>query len=243
MISVLKKAAIGAAFTLATVALSAGRVSAFTYSFDASSTSSNTTATGASASVDFDFVDVGADLVQLNLTFKNTTGQLPGGTFGSGATSSKLTGVAFDLFNDVTFSPPTLNGALDTFITDIAFNPFSNSLGNFDIGFADNNNFLGGNANAALAEGEMSLATLVFNSSDNAAALESRFQTAFNAEALKIAARFQQVNAGAGSDKLLGGTVGGLMEPPVEAEDIPEPAALGGLGLLLGYLHRRKKSA
>ncbi|MGB7521152.1 MAG: hypothetical protein WA896_16105, partial [Spirulinaceae cyanobacterium] len=66
---------------------------AFSVQFGQNSTSSNSIATGASAFVDFSFTQVGND-VQIGLGITNTTGDT---IFGAGATSSKLTGIGFDL--------------------------------------------------------------------------------------------------------------------------------------------------
>jgi hypothetical protein len=221
--------------TLGLLVLSATQASAFTYTFGDASRSSNSTATGAAATVNFDFIDLGNDQVQLNLEFLNTTGQ---STFGAGATSSALTGIAFDIFDDISVASHNLNGNLDTLLSDVALNPF----GNFDIGFADNNNFAGGNANGAVDTGENSLATLVLNRSADADTLRERFRRGFSSAELNLAARFQQVNAGAGSDKLLGGSISDPFSPPEEPREIPEPTAMGSLALLIGYLKLRRRS-
>ncbi len=236
---IFQKIALKASITLGLLALSATQANAFTYTFGDASTSSNDTATGAAAAVDFDFVNLGNDQVQLNLDFLNTTGQ---NIFGAGATSSALTGIAFDIFDDISVASYSLNGNLDTWLSDVEFAPFTNTVGNFDIGFADNNNFTGGNANEAVDTGENSRATLVFNTSADADALRERFRQGFSSAELNIAARFQQVNAGAGSDKLLGGRISDPFSPPEAPREIPEPAAMGGLALLIGYLKLRHRN-
>lgn len=221
--------------------LSATQAIAFTYSLDSTSHSSNATATGASATVNFNFSDIDTGKVQLDLDFVNTTGTLTSGTFGKGATSSKLTGIAFDIFSDITVESYTLTGKLDTFKTDIRFNPFSKKVGTFDIGFADNTKFVGGNPKDALSVGESASASIMLHTPQNAVDLKERFRAAFESEGLNIAARFQSVNAGSGSDKLLGGTVDPFNPPP---KDIPEPAVVSGLGLMLGFMQvRRKRSS
>ncbi|MGB3294922.1 MAG: hypothetical protein WBB01_18215, partial [Phormidesmis sp.] len=221
--SIFQNIAIGAGITLSALVLTATQASAFTYSLGSTSQSTNSIATGASASVDFDFFDTGkSGQVELRLKFANTTGTLSTGAFGAGATSAKLTGIAFDLFDDISIAgSPSTDGKLGTFLTNIGFSGVSNKVGNFSIGFADGKNFLGGNANGALKVGETSLATLVLNSSKTAADLESQFQQALASEKLNIAARFMQVNAGAGSDKLWGGTVSRPIIPP--APVVPSP--------------------
>lgn len=239
-LSRLRTLAVSAVLCLGTVALSATQASAFTYRFGSTSTSSNSTATGASASVEFDFVDLSNGQVQLNLGFLNTTGT--SGLFGDGATDARLNGIAFDLFDDVTVASHSFNGKLSTLFTNFSYSPFSNRVGNFSIGFGDNNQFEGGKAKDGLAVGETSFATLVLNSNKNAAGLQNQFRLALTAETLNIAARFQAVNAGAGSDKLLGGSVENPFEPPQPTE-VPEPAALAGLVVLAGYLKHRRQLA
>lgn len=216
--------------------LAPGAAQAFTYSFDSTSQSSNSPATGASAFVDFEFNDVDASTVELKLTITNTTGQIP--AFGAGATSSKLTGIGFDLLGglSVVGGSFTHTGYLDTFLTNASFSPFPR-LG---VAIADNNNFLGGNANDALSEGVTTMARFQltgFEPGKTATDLESAFYQALSEGVLNIGARFQQVNAGEGSDKLSGGTI----SEPSEEEDednveVPEPATLAGLGLLAGLL-------
>ncbi len=238
--SFIQKAVLNLSVPIGLLALSATQASAFTYSFGGTSTSSNSTATGAAATVDFDFIDIGNSQVQLNLKFSNTTGQ---DTFGAGATSSALTGIAFDIFDDISVASYSLSGNLGTWLTDVKLEPFSNRVGNFDIGFADNNNFTGGNANNAVETGEFSLATLVFDASEGADALKDRFRQGLASETIYATARFQQVNAGAGSDKLLGGRINDPFGPVEEPKETPEPAAIGGLGLLIGYLKLRRKQS
>ena len=80
----------------------------------------------------------------------------------------------------------------------------------------------------------------------DAAMVESDFLEGFKNETLKVASRFQQVNAGGGSDKLLGGDISNGVGDKGGGDEVsvPEPAttlglmALGGLGLLV-----RKKKA
>lgn len=219
--------------------LSATQASAFTYKFGSTSTSSNATATGASASVDFNFSDLGNGQVKLDLGFLNTTGTLPAGSFGAGATDARLNGIALDLFDNVTLASHSFNGKLSTLFTNLSYSPFSNRVGNFSIGFGDNGQFEGGKAKDGLAVGETSFATLILNSNQNAANLENQFRLALSSETLNIAARFQAVNAGAGSDKLLGGGIDDPFNPP-EPTEVPEPAAIAGLGILAAYIKRRQ---
>ena len=217
-------------------------LSALTLSFDdTTSVSSNNPFTGASGIVDLAFSNVvndtddGADHVQIDITVTNNTDVT---TFGAGATSSKLTGFAFDALEGLSFLLVSNGSFLNTFLTDIDFNPFSNTVGNFNWGFADNGNFVGGNANGALAEGGTDTMSLLLSSSiGDATAVEAAYVSAFATldDDIDAALRFQQVNAGAGSEKLL--WTGGEEVPPV-----PLPAAgwmllagLGGLGAMRRY--------
>lgn len=227
-----------AAFALAGgLALSAGSAQAFSLVFGPNSTSSNSPATGASAQVDFALTDVGSDTVEIMLTLMNTTGQIP--SFGAGATTSKFTGFTFDLPMPVAFVAGSFMANLgggdgtefDTIIEDVDFNPFSNSVGNFDIGVADNGNFEGGNANAALAQGQTDILKFrVSPSSVNGSSLYNALFNGFSDGSLNFAARFQQVNAGEGSDKLLGGDV---IPVPLPAAGWLLAVGLGGVGFLL----------
>lgn len=209
----------------------AGAANALTLTFDATSASSNSPATGAAGVVDLVFSDV-LGVARVDATVTNTTGNT---TFGAGATASKLTGFGLDLLQGVTFAGTYVAGGfLDTTILNAAFNPF----GTLDLAFADNSNFLGGNANSALPEGQQDTFAfaLTLGAFGNAAALEAAFQSAFSNGILDAGMRFQQVNAGAGSDKLLIGST-----PPAP---VPVPAAgmllIGGLGGLA--LLRRRNS-
>ncbi|MBB4658646.1 hypothetical protein [Parvularcula dongshanensis] len=205
----------------------AASAAAFTLDFGANSTSSNSPLTGAAASVDFDFTDEGDD-VRVTLVITNTTGQ---STFGAGATMATLTGFGFDLVEGATYANDFTNtGALDTYLADAAFQPF----GTLDVAFADNNNFNGGNANDGLMTGLSTTVTFLLASDEDAAGLMSLFSAAFFEDGLQAGVRFQQVNAGAGSDKL-------VFNP---ANPVPLPGAalfmltaIGG-----GALARRKSS-
>lgn len=217
---------------------------AFIYSLDSTSQSSNNSATGASASVEFKFSDLSNDQIQVDLTVTNTTGQLEGGLFGDQATSSSLTGIAFDVFDGLSLVSRNTHGNLDTWLDDVDFNPFSNSVGDFTVALADNNNFEGGNPNGAVATGETSTASFVvtgFTPDTTSSELRERFRQAFESKELDIAARFQQVNAGAGSEKLLGGVVIGEASPE-KSTQIPEPGNVSGLGVAIGLVafSRRK---
>lgn len=233
---------------ISTVVATTFPASAFTYNFGANSQSSNSSATGAAASVKFEFQDLGSDRVQIDLEIKNTTGE---DSFGAGATTSKLTGIAFDMFDGFNLVSSSLGSELDTLLTDVRFQPFSSTVGNFNFAIADNTNFEGGNANGALAQGSTNTVSLVYSGlgDESIESLRARYKTAVESESIAIAARFQQVNAGAGSDKLLGGEIGGGSpdpdpNPTPEPAQVPEPGSLLGFGLLAGgtlILGKRKR--
>lgn len=188
----------------------AGSAQAFVVNFGPQSTSSNDPATGASASVDFSFSQSGTDVL-LELDITNTTGSP---IFGAGATTSKLTGIAFDLVEGTSYVNNSFvsAGFLDTIIQGADAQPF----GTLDIGIADNNNFNGGNANGALPEGFSTTVSFLIGEDLDVSVVENAFFTGFTSGDLGLVARFQQVNAGAGSDKLSGGEV------------VPEPLTILG---------------
>ncbi len=199
----------------------AGSAQAFVVNFGPESTSSNSPATGASASVDFSFTQSGTDVL-LELDITNTTGLIP--SFGDGATSSKLTGIAFDLVAGTSYVDGTFIGSsyLDTIIQNADAQPF----GTLDIGIADNNNFNGGNANDALPEGVSTTVSFLIGQNLNASVVESAFFTGFSSGDLGLVARFQQVNGTniqGGSDKLSGGEV------------VPEPLTILGAGAAISF--------
>ncbi|MEA5463952.1 PEP-CTERM sorting domain-containing protein [Leptothoe sp. PORK10 BA2] len=236
--SMLSKVSLALGIGISSVLATTFPASAFTYQFGKDSQSSNDLATGAAATIDFKFQDLGSNQLRIDLKIKNTTGE---DTFGSGAKTSKLTGIAFDMFEGFNLVSSNLGNQLDTLLTNVSFTPFSNTVGNFDFALADNNSFEGGNPNGALDQGFTDDVFLVYSglNGESAVDFEARFAAAFASGELDIASRFQVVNAGAGSDKLLGGSiVGGIPkpEPTPEAESVPEPTGLLGLGLFAGGL-------
>lgn len=66
----------------------------------------------------------------------------------------------------------------------------------------------------------------------NAASVESSFLTGFQNGTLSAATRFQQVNAGGGSDKLTTPRIVTTTPPTPPVTSVPEPASLLGLGLV-----------
>jgi hypothetical protein len=219
--------------------------------WNSSSVSSNDPATGVSATAtlnfinDIDFLTNG--LVEIQMLIRNTTGEIT--PYGEGATTSKLTGVAFDLIepnSGLDQGNFTAGDYFDTMIADAPLAPF----GVLDFGVADNDNFLGGNASDALPEGmEDSLNVLIgFNGLDSFA-VEAAFAAGFADGSLNYVARFMQVEGGGnddGSDKLSGNLCtencdGGGGGGGGSNQEIPEPSILFLLGGGLLALSLRKK--
>ena len=221
--------------------LLAAPADAFTISFDSTSTSSNSPATGASASVDFSFTQQGSDVL-LNLDITNTTGTIA--SFGSGATTSKLTGIGFDLLGGLNAIAGsfTSSGFLNVLALEGSGDTSLNPFGSFDVAVLDNNNFEGGNANGALPQGQSTSVSFLLSGTGLVAGdLESDFLAGFNDGSLQAVARFQQVNAGAGSDKLLYNPPTPQPETPAS---VPEPSTLIGLMLTGGaFKALRRKQA
>lgn len=230
--------AVGLSFLTSTQA----QASTFSLNFDSTSQSSNNPATGAAATIDFGFADAGAGVVNLTLGIKNTTGET---NFGAGATSSRLTAVLFDLVPNVSYQAGSYSGT--SFFPNVVgqtsgrpserqdiLNPLLNDslnpFGTFDVAISNDDNIEGGNANNALlpTDGTTTLSLNLLTGSLNAAALETAFLNGFSDGSLRFAARFQQVNAGAGSDKLLGGTV-------VREAEVPEPLTILGVGTAVAF--------
>ncbi|MEQ9000547.1 MAG: PEP-CTERM sorting domain-containing protein [Coleofasciculus sp. B1-GNL1-01] len=241
---------------LASSLVAANAAQALTINFDSTSTSTNNLATGASAQVDFDFVDVEGGGVQLDLTLLNTTGQLDD-SFGLGATDSEFVAFGFDVSDSI--SSYTYNSLSSPFIRlfgndsltsdtveDAAVISGAGGQNVFDIGIrvAGSGTFSGGNPNGGLNPGQSAQVRFILDTSDNAQAVEQAFANLFNGEEFRAVARFQDVNAGGGSDKLLVNRI-----PNADPDDngdvsVPEPGTLAGLALIGGSLAaaRRRKS-
>ncbi len=216
-------AGLSAATLLAAPAASAG---VLTLDFGESSLSSNETSTGASADVTLAFDDEG-DGVRLTVTVDNTTDETD---FGLGAMEGQLTGFAFDLPGGASYVKGsfTTTGYLDTLIADASLPPF----GTFDLAFADNKNFVGGNAKGALPEGQSATMSVLLATTADADMLMEAFSTALFSGELHAALRFQSVGPdGELSDKLL---FNDLNPVPV-----PGAAALMLTGLIGGAGARR----
>lgn len=220
----LSKTITGAAFALAAFATQAGAV---TLTFGADSLTSNPMHTGAAGTVDLSFSD-DAGGVLVNATVTNTTGDT---SFGDGATESKLTGFGFALVDGASYVSGsfTAGSYLDyAFETGVDAPP----NGFLDVAFADNDNWLGGNPNGALPQG-MSDSFSFLLSGYTATEMEIAFAEAFSSvdDTLLAILRFQSVNAGAGSDKL-------VYQPGEDPNPGPAPIPLpaGGLLMLTGLL-------
>ncbi len=217
---------LAAGVAMASSVMAPSSAQAFSLSFGSTSTSSNNIATGASAKVDFNFSQAGNNVL-LNLNLLNTTGQT---TFGAKATQSTLMGITFDLVEGLNVVAKSYVGSsfFSNLLSSVSFTPFSNSGGNFDVGIAHNDKFEGGNTKGGLTQGLSSSVSFLLSGTNLVANnLENAFLTGFQDGTLRIASRFQAVNAGAGSDKLLGGilkpTV--VVPPPGTAASVVEPAA------------------
>ncbi len=220
-------AAVGMA--IASSMLASNPAEAFTLSINPNNGSTENT--GASALLDFNFVQDGSD-VKLNLGIKNTTD----GTLGLQATQATLVGVGFDLPSLI--SNFTYNAGSSTFTKlyeDAALNPF----GTFDVGIRSDGsgNFSGGNPTAGLTAGQSTMVSFLFSGRNlTASAVESSFLSGIKNGSLDVVGRFQQVNAGGGSDKVLGAVVDGGSSAAV-----PEPLTVLGAVAAGGAVLGRKK--
>lgn len=197
--------------------------------------------TGSTANLDFSFVQSGADVL-LNLGIKNTTN----GTVGLGATQSTLVGVALDLLGGgvTSYSYNAMGSSFTNTYKNVSIpGSFGNTAFDFGIRSAGNGNFVGGNPQQGLTAGQSTLVSFLLKGSGSlsAANVESSFLSRFSSGAMSVAGRFQQVNAGGGSDKVLGGVVETppSNEPPAEA--VPEPTTMMGLATAGALLFGKKK--
>lgn len=200
--------------------------------------------TGASARALFTFTDVtanghsGNSDVLLTIDITNTTN----GSLGLGATAATLVALTFDF---PTSSPYVYNGGT---VFPTIYTGSGASLppyGTLDVCIRSSGtgNCVGGNPTSGLTAGQSTTVTFRFDTSLTAAALGNLFLTDYLDETndgtggYDSVARFQQVNAGGGSDKVIG------RDPPFE---VPEPATivvlLAALAALagLGYTQRAR---
>lgn len=229
---------------LASSLVAANAAQALTINFDSTSTSTNDPATGASAQVDFDFVDV-AGGVQLDLTLLNTTGQL-GTSFGLGATESEFVAFGFDVSDSISsYTYDSLSSPFTRLFTNAVISG-AGGQNVFDIGIrvAGSGTFGGGNPTGGLNSGESAQVSFFLNTTDNAQAVEQAFGNLFNGEEFRAVARFQDVNAGEGSDKLLVNRISNGDPDDNGDVSVPEPGTLAGLALIGGSFAaaRRRKS-
>jgi hypothetical protein len=229
MKTTLKSALLAVGLAVAASSASASVILAF----GAGATSSNSPNTGASGKATLSFSDVVGG-VGLSVLVENTTGDV---IFGAGATTSKLTGFAFDL-DGLSIDFGSFVGG--TYLTNLLINADAQPFGTFDLAVADNDNYNGGNANSALPQGLSDTFSLTLTGGANAAAVEASFLSFFEGSETS-AMRFQQVNAGAGSDK--------LTDPDVTTTDIPPAVPLPAAGWMLiagiggiAAMKRRKKA-
>lgn len=217
--------------------LAANPAQAFSLSLDPKFGSTENT--GSTANLDFNFVQSGNNVL-LNLGIKNTTN----GSTGLGATESTLVGVALDLLGGgvTSYTYNSLSSAFSKTFTNVSIpGPFGNTVFDYGIRSAGSGNtFVGGNPQQGLTAGQSTLVSFLLkgNGSLNAAAVENSFLSRFSSGAMSVAGRFQQVNAGGGSDKVLGGFVE-KSQPPAEA--VPEPTTMLGLATAGALLFGKKK--
>lgn len=193
--------------------------------------------TGSSALLNFKFEQSGANVL-MNLNIKNTTS----GNLGLGATASTLVGVGFDLPDLIkSYSYNSLTSGFSKLYEQASLAPY----GTFDVGIrsAGSGNFSGGNPQSGLTADKETNVQFVFTGNNLVAAdVEKSFNQGLQNQSLRVVGRFQQVNAGGGSDKVLGGYVPPMVDEE-EHQSVPEPTAIAGLGAVaMGLLVRRRSA-
>lgn len=227
--SSLPLSALAVGMTIAASIAASNPAEAFTMSLDPSQGSTENT--GSTALLNFNFVQDGSNVL-LNLSIANTTN----GSTGLGATASTLVGVGFDLPSVISsFQYKALGSTFTQLYTDASLNPY----GTFDVGIRSDGsgNFSGGNPQQGLTAGQSTLVSFLFSGNGlTASSVESAFLSGINKGSLDVVGRFQQVNAGGGSDKVLGGVVDGGSSAAV-----PEPLTVLGAVAAGGAVLGRKK--
>ena len=186
--------------------------------------------TGASATAQFSFADQGSNVL-MTILLTNTTN----GSLGLGATAATLVGLAFDVPTSSVLTFTGDAGFTKTW-TNVSLPPY----GSFDLGVSPpRNSFPGGNPNSGLTAGQSLTVSYVLDTTQSAAAFENNFLAQYQDKVYTAAVRFQQVNKGGGSDKVLGGV-------DVPTSGVPEPATwammITGFGLA-GVAIRRRRGA
>lgn len=190
------------------------------------SVTTNSNFTGASLLVDYEL-----DSYSVNLSLVNTTGVNP---FGANATQASLTGIAFDIPDYLT-TRRVHSTDTNTRVSrpgrywnryireDVSFAPFSDNF-DYSIGKLPG---VGGNVNRfAVRKGDDIDVNVTFYKPTDA-------ETWFNSlrqDDIRFAARFQQVNAGAGSDKLY--YVSNALPEP---QATPEATSVLAFALLISF--------
>lgn len=219
----------GSSSTSTTPSNSASQQPTASYSFSAivGPQYGSTENTGASANLTFSFLQFGNTL-RLDLGIKNTTN----GSSGLGATQATLVGLAFDapsIFNLTSANYSANGSSLSQFWVNPTIN--ANGFGTYSYGISTPRNvFDGGNPAGGLTAGQSTtvsfdLSSLGLTAKDASTQFANFLSSSSNGG---IAARFQQVNAGGGSDKVKGKLQ--IQVIPPAPKKVPEPAM--GLGLL-----------
>jgi hypothetical protein len=208
--------------TLASSFLAPSAAQAFTLSINPSFDSTENT--GATAELDYNFVQQGNNVL-LNIGITNTTN----GTVGLNATQATLVGVGFDLLSGLSYTYDSGSSPFTATYSSVDIPGLVNDL-DFGIRSTGPGNFVGGNPQAGLTAGQSTSVSFVLSDTSSllASTLEQQFLDGFTNGTLQAAGRFQQVNTGGGSDKVLAG----IPTPTPPVTKVPEPASLLGLGLV-----------
>ncbi|WP_242039598.1 PEP-CTERM sorting domain-containing protein [Anabaena sphaerica] len=216
-----KFSALLASAAIASSLLAPSAAQAFTLSINPQFGSTENT--GATADLNYDFVQQGNDVL-LNIGITNTTN----GTVALGATAATLVGVAFDFLPGLNYTYDPKTSAFTNTYSNVDIPGLANDF-DFGIRSAGPGNFVGGNPQQGLTAGQSTSVSFLLSGANLLAnSLEQQFLNGFQNGSLQVGGRFQQVNAGGGSDKVLAGIPN--VTPPTQS--VPEPASLLGLGLV-----------